>query len=151
MAFQRSLQGDVFPRSSVTTKLPTYRAPSGAPMSEDEQQAYRDLAVDVVFIAWRRLNRAVSLDEIYFGAAYFKGGIEQDKIQGVRDRVQSRIDNDLWPYARYARGKRTVDRRVNDAASADYYEDHVARICCVSPGVYQPNPALFVESLEASA
>ncbi len=136
-------QGLLFPRTSVVTKLPTYQAPSGSPLSEEEQQAYRDLIVDIVFIAWRRVHRAVSLGEVYFGFARMKGGLEQEWIQGVRQRVQSRIDNDLWPYVPYPRGKRTVDRRVNEAASADYYEDHVARIACVSIGVYQPNPAFL--------
>jgi len=149
---QRLLSGgDVFPRSSVTVKLSTYRAPSGAPMGEEEQQAYRALIVDVVFIAWRRLHRPICLWEICFGVDVFKNGLGQERLQGVQERVQSRIDNDLWPFARFARSKRTVDRRVNDAASPEYYEDHKARIVCVTPGVYQPNPALFKEPLEVSA
>lgn len=149
---QRLLSGgDVFPRSSITAKLSTYRAPSGAPMGEEEQQAYRDLIVDVVFIAWRRLRRPVNLFEICFGVDIFKDGLGQERLQGVQERVQSRIDNDLWPFARFARSKRTVDRRVNDAASPDYYEDHVARIVSVSPGIYQPNPVLFAKPLEVSA
>ena len=115
-------------------------------MSEEEQQAYRDIIVDIVFIAWRRVHRAVCLEEIYFGFPRLKGGVQQEWIQGVRERVQSRIDNDLWPYARFPRGKRTVDRRVNDAGSPDFYADNVARIVCVFPGTYQVNPALFEES-----
>ena len=139
-------QGLLFPRCSVTTKLSTYREPSGAPMGEEEQQAYRELIVDVVFIAWRRVHRAVSLQEVYWGFFTFKGGVQQERVLGVCERVQSRIDNDLWPYARFPRGKRTVDRRVNEAASADFYADNVARIACVSPGVYQPNPVLLGEA-----
>jgi hypothetical protein len=115
-------------------------------MSEAEQQAYRDLIVDFVCIAWRRLRRPVSLEEIYGGVDVFRGGVFQERILGVYERVQSRLEHDLWPYARFPRGKRTVDRRVNDAASPDFYEDHVARIVCVSPGIYQVNPVLFVEA-----
>jgi len=141
-------QGLLFPRSSVMVKLPTYSAPSGAPISEEEQQAYRDLVVDIVFIAWRRVNRAVSLEEIYYGFARMANGIQQEWIQGVRERVQSRIDNDLWPYAAYPRSKRTVDRRVNEVASNQFWPDNNARLACVSPGIYQPNPVLFEKSME---
>ena len=141
------MQASLFSRSSVTSKLPTYRAPAGAPMGEDEQQAYRDLIVDIVFIAWRRVHRAVCLDEIFFGFPRLERGVQQEWIQGVRERVQSRIDHDLWPYARFPRGKRTVDRRVNDAASPDFYDDNVSRIVLVDPGIYQPNPVFFGEGL----
>jgi hypothetical protein len=138
---QRSLFGeDVFPRSSVTTKLPTYREPAGAPMSEPEQQAYRDLIVDFVSIAWRRLHRAVNLQEIYDGIYFFSNGIAQDHLLGVKERVQSRIQNELWPYAPFVRSKRTVDRRVNESASDAFYEDNISRLACVSPGIYQPSP-----------
>jgi hypothetical protein len=115
-------------------------------MSEEEQQVYRDIIVDLVFIAWRRVHRPVSLYEIYSGFPRFAGGIQQEWIQGVRQRVKSRIDNDLWPYAEFPRGKRTVDRRVNEAASPDFYDDNVARIVCVQLGVFQPNPVLLGES-----
>lgn len=137
------IQQDVFPRSSITTKLPTYREPSGAPLSEEEQQAYRDLIVDIVFIAWRHIHRPISLDEIYYGFAKTKDGVQQERFQGVRERVQSRIDNELWPFASFPRGKRTVDRRVNDAASNQFWPDNISRLACVSLGLYQPNPRLF--------
>jgi hypothetical protein len=112
-------------------------------MSEPEQQAYRDLIVDFVSIAWRRLHRAVNLQEIYDGIYFFSNGIAQDHLLGVKERVQSRIQNELWPYAPFVRSKRTVDRRVNEAAAADFYEDHRAQIVCCSPGIYQLNPELI--------
>jgi hypothetical protein len=117
-------------------------------MSEEEQQAYRDLAVLVVYAGWRKLHRAVSLEEIYRGVNVFRDGVFQEHVMGVAERVESRVENDLWPhlYARFARSKRTVDRRVNEAAADDYYEDHRARIVCVTPGVYQPNPVFFKAS-----
>lgn len=109
-------------RSSVTTKLPTYKEPSGAPMSEEEQQLIRQLCVEAVFSVWNREHRATDLEEIFW--------FVQDKMKGKS-----------YPYQ--PRSKRTVDRRVNEAASPDYYEDNRAKIACVMPGVYQPNPALF--------
>jgi hypothetical protein len=116
-------------------------------MSEAEQQAYREIIVDFVSICHRKLHRAVSLSEIYGGASVFRAGIEQERILGVADRVQSRIDNDLWPYAGFVRSKRTVDRRVNEAAADDFFEDHVSRLACVSPGIYQWNPRLLEASV----
>ena len=142
---------DLLPRSSVTTKLPTYKKPAGPPMSEAEQEAYRDIIIDFVFIAWRKLHRPVSLDEIYYGAAVFKSGIAQESIIGVKERVQSRIDNDMWPYAKFVRSKRTIDRRVNDAGSPDYGENNISYLVLVNPGIYQPNPEFLVKkSPEAS-
>lgn len=141
---QKTLFGghDVFPRSSVTTKLPTYKAPSGAPMSEAEQEAYRRLAVAVVSIGWHLLKRAVELKEIYSGFE-LKTPTEKRWIDGVQKRVQDMIDAEDWAFAKFVRCRRTVDRRVNEAASPDFYEDHVARIVCVRPGLYQPNPVLL--------
>lgn len=136
-------QLDVFPRSSVTAKLPCYVEPAGAPLSEQEQQAYREIIVDFVYIAWRKLRRPVNLQEIYDGTPIFKGGVMQERIKGVAERVQSRIKNDLWPYAIYVRGKRTVDRRVNEAAAPQFYSDNKARIVAVMPGLYQINPELM--------
>lgn len=138
---QKSLfGGDIFPRSSVTTKLPTYHEPAGAPMTEQEQQAYRTLAVAVVSITWHLLKRAVSLQEIYDGILIMKNGVEQRRINGIRQRVQDMLDAGDWAFAKFPRSKRTVDRRVNEAAAADFYPDHIARIVLVEPGIYQPNP-----------
>ncbi|MBT0160695.1 hypothetical protein G4O51_12015 [Candidatus Bathyarchaeota archaeon A05DMB-2] len=109
-------------RSSVTTKLPTYVPPSGAPLSEEEQQAIRKLCVQAVFSVWNRERRPASLSEIF---AF----------------VRSKMLDPSYPFS--VRSKRTVDRRVNEAASPDFYADNVAKIACVSPGIYQPNPKLF--------
>lgn len=109
-------------RSSVTKKLPTYTPPSGAPMSEEEQTLIRKLCVQAVFSVWNTEKRPTNLGEIY---------------QFVRSRMKAKD----YPYN--VRSKRTVDRRVNEAASPDFYEDNLAKIACVSPGIYQPNPELF--------
>lgn len=109
-------------KSSVTTKLPTYTPPSGAPMSEEEQHLIRKLCVQAVFSVWNMEHRPTNLGEIYWF---------------VRERMKEKS----YPYK--TRSKRTVDRRVNEAASSDYYKDNVAKIACVSPGIYQPNPEIF--------
>jgi len=130
---------DVFSRSSVTTKLPTYQKPSGAPMSEAEQIQYRKLAFAVVLEAWRKLSRPVNLNEIYWGIIDWRHGIKQGVlVEGVRDRVQDAIEDDVWPFADFPRSKRTVDRRVNESASADFCGG-VSWLVCVSPGIYMPN------------
>ena len=57
----------------------------------------------------------------------------QQKIRKLRDTGEWQ-----FPY----RGKRTWDRRVNDAAT----EKHGAKIVAVTAGVYRPNPRLFLEA-----
>lgn len=140
----------VFSRSSIIAKLPTYRAPSGAPMSEAEQVQYRRLAFAVVFEAWRKLKRPVDLNEIFWGVFEWKSGVKHREIvQGVQSRVQASICEGVWVFADFPRSKRTVDRRVNEAASPDYCENNVAKLVCVSPGIYQPNPVLLSEEAKA--
>ncbi len=68
-------------------------------------------------------------------------------VRGVQDRVYDAIDEGVWPFGSFARGKRTVDRRVNEAAAPDFCEGNVALLICVSPGIYQPNPAVLGEGL----
>jgi len=109
-------------KSSVTKKLPTYIPPSGAPMSEEEQATIRKLCVQAVFSVWNTEHRPTNLGEIYLF---------------VTDRMKAKD----YPYK--VRSKRTIDRRVNETASPDFYEDNTSKIACVSPGIYQPNPELF--------
>ena len=82
MIGQNSLfdRDEVFPRSGVTTKMPTYRAPSGAPMSEAEQVQYRRLAFAVVFEVWRKLKRPVDLNEVYWGVWEWKDGLKRREV-----------------------------------------------------------------------
>jgi hypothetical protein len=114
-------------------------------MDEEEAEAYRELIADIVSIAWKKLQRPISLDEIYDGAYTYKDGIVQEQIKGVAERVRSRIKNELWPFAQYVRSKRTVDRRVNEAASDDFCPDNISYLALVAPGIYQPNPKRMVQ------
>ena len=119
-------QQDVFPRSSVTLKLPTWK-PQPIPADENECAAIRKLTVEAVFKVWNIEHRPADLMEIY--------EIVTDKIAMLRRNQQ-------WSW-KENRSKRTIDRRVNEASSKDFYPDGVPRICAVTSGLYQPNPALF--------
>ena len=138
---QVTLRGDIFPRSSISTKLPSYTPPSGAPMSEAEQEAYREKVREVVFGVWYNFRRPACLAEIYFGVKEEASG--KILLSGVRSRVQQLIRDGCWAFATFARSKRSVDRRVNEAASPDFYSDNLAMIVSVNPGVFQPNPEVL--------
>jgi hypothetical protein len=116
--------------SGATTKLPTW-CPQGIPGDEFELAAYREVVKQAVFSVWNRRHRATDLREIY---------------DFVCEYVHERIKLHEWPYASFVRGKRYVDRRVNEAASQLYASDGVPKIVAVTSGIYQPNPALFVVS-----
>lgn len=134
-------EDELVPRSSVTTKLPTYRAPSGASMSEAEQVQYRRMAFAFALEAKRKLDRPVSLAEFYWGIWEWKGGLKtREVVQGIQGRVQDLIGEGVWAFAEYARSKRTVDRRVNESAADDFCPGNVSFLVCVSPGIYQINP-----------
>lgn len=111
--------------SGKTEKLPSWR-PQGIPMDEPERAAYRQLAVEAVFSVWNEEHRPAQLKEIYIKV--------QEKIQTLSTLGQ-------WPY--HYRSKRSIDRRVNEAASPAYCEGKSPRIVAVTAGIYQPCPALF--------
>jgi len=119
-------QLDVFPRSSITLKLPCWK-PQPVPAGESECEAIRKLAVEAVYKIWNTEHRPADLMDIYV--------IVTEKIGKLRA-------DDEWPWREY-RSKRTVDRRVNEASSKDFYADGIPKICAVTSGVYQPNPAIF--------
>jgi hypothetical protein len=120
------LQQDLLSRSSVTAKLSTWR-PQVIPLQENESEAYRKLVCEAVFNYWKFKHRPCSLVEIF--------GFVTAKVEALRKR-------DEWPFKAY-RGRRTVDRRVNEACSPQFYADNIARIVAVTAGIYQPNPKLF--------
>lgn len=138
-------QQELFPRPrlSITEKLPTWK-PQAVPLSEEEAKAYRDIIVGVVFAVHSVEKRPASLAEIYYGVRS-KGKDKQwiVKVNGVRQRVYALIDDKEWPYAQFVRCKRTVDRRVNDAASPDFYKNRIPKIVAVTHGIYQVNPKLI--------
>ncbi len=121
------MQSTLFSRSSVTTKLPTYK-PQAIPLQEEESEAYRQLCVKAVFSVWNTEHRASDLAEIYYY---------------VHSRVNEMIANGEWPYAQFVRSKRTVDRRVNEIASKDFNKDGIVKVVAVTAGIYQPSPKLF--------
>jgi hypothetical protein len=119
-------QQDVFPRSSVTLKLPCWR-PQLIPADESECATIRKLAVEAVYKIWNTQHRPCTLQEIF--------DIVTEKISVQREKGE-------WPWKEF-RSKRTVDRRVNEASSKDFYADGIPKICAVTSGIYQPNPKLF--------
>ena len=112
--------------SGATKKLPSWR-PQGIPLDEDERKALRALCTQAVFSTWYQEHRPTQLSEIY---------------RFVKAKITEKSAAREWPFSEY-RGKRTIDRRVNEAACGAYSEDGVARIVAVTAGVYQPNPELF--------
>lgn len=56
-----------------------------------------------------------------------------------QQKVRQRRADETWNYP--YRGKRTWDRRVNEAASLE----HGAKIVAVTAGMYRPNQKLFQE------
>jgi hypothetical protein len=98
-----------------TVKLATWQ-PQLIPLSEQERDWIRQVIVEAVFSIWNTEHRPTNLQEI------FNIYVEKCKKEKVRIRK-----------------KRTVDRRVNEAASLEFG----ARIVSNTSGMYQPNPRLF--------
>jgi len=119
--------------SGATKKLQSWR-PQGIPLDEAERAAYRQLAVEAVYSIWNREGRPAQLSEI---------------CRLVRRKVKEKIAADEWPFRSY-RSKRTIDRRVNEAASSQFSKDGVPKIVAVTSGVYQPNPTLFEKKADGA-
>ena len=123
--------------AEATVKLGNWRPHSKPP--NDECAALRELVVQAVFGCYYEKKQLlaemgkppqpVSLDEIYL-------------------RVQVKVDQKQrigkWRYGWTS--KRTVDRRVNEAATKKYAENGVPKIVAITSGFYRPNPALLEES-----
>ena len=117
-----------------TLKLKGWK-PHPPPREGEETQAYRSLIVEAVRIIYEHNRqiyaqmgfppRPVTLGEIY---------------QAVTRKARALKRAGKWPYP--IRGKRWVDRRVNEAACPDFYPDRIPRIVAASAGRYIPNPAL---------
>jgi hypothetical protein len=123
-----------FKRQSVTAKLPTWKSPT-IPLSEGEASAYRQLIVEAVFSIYNTEKCPCDLARIY---------------SIVKEKVKERISQKAWPYAPFCRSKRTVDRRVNEAASPDF-NGGLPKIVAVTSGIYQVNPSLFKVEILAEA
>ena len=94
----------------------------------------REMASQFVFGVWNEERRACSLNEIW---------------RGVCARIRQRQADNDWPKIWVAPIKRTMDRRVNEAADVRFSEDGVTTpIICTKAGWYQANPALFEETVK---
>lgn len=86
--------------------------------------------------------------------AFWNNHKQPSTLYSIFLSVKSKIDDDVtmgqWPNNwKYPVGKRTIDRRVNEAADSKFYSDGVPKIVMVEKGVYKPNPVLF-EKKEAT-
>lgn len=61
----------------------------------------------------------------------------------VQDKIRMLKTTGRWGWK--IPGKRTIDRRVNEAADPRFYDDGVPKIVAVTAGVYAPNAQLFKE------
>ena len=95
----------------------------------------RSMASQVVIGIWNKERRPVKLSEIY---------------QGVREKIQHRIEDSDWPKVWLMPSKRTCDRRVNEAADLRFFESEseTTPIICLKAGTYVCNPALFEQEVK---
>lgn len=96
----------------------------------ERNRAIRQYVKQAVFKVWNEKQRAATLHEIW---TY------------VRDHIETEHKLGAWPSNWGFPGKRTVDRRVNEAADPRFYKDATPKIVAASAGKYQPNPELFIE------
>ena len=95
---------------------------------EEVCKKLRQYIVEAVFSFWAERKKPTSLIGIFFR---------------VNSRISKECKMGLWPRRLGHPGKRTIDRRVNEAADPRFYENGVPKIVAVTAGVYQPNPVLF--------
>ena len=109
----------------MTVKLPGW-TPQGPPENMQCLMELRALVVQAVFAKWNKEGKPSSLLSIFYR---------------VQDRTRELKATGRWPWK--IPGKRTIDRRVNEAADPRFYDDRVPKIVAVKAGLYQPNPTLF--------
>lgn len=95
----------------------------------------RKMVAQIVIGVWNTQHRPMKLNEIY---------------QKLREKVAERIEDHDWPAIWGFPIKRTVDRRVNEAADYRFYteKDEVPPIIALKAGTYQANPALFEKEVK---
>lgn len=98
---------------------------------EEMCKRLRQYIVEAVFARWNDKIKPSTLVSIFYR---------------VNDRISKERTLGRWPREWKNPGKRTIDRRVNEAADPRFYEDRVPKIVAVTAGEYQPNPKLFEES-----
>ncbi len=105
------------PTSGATVKLPTYQRKLN-PVDPVESEHLRTLIVRAVVQIYNESHRPTDLKEIYDWVIEHLGDVD---------------------YRFHHTSKRSVDRRVNEAAS----KQHGAKIVAVSAGIYQPSPQFY--------
>jgi len=118
---------------SGTLKLSGWKPVRPSEKDIERFNVIRQLVVKAVFAKWNKDKEPATLLSIFFKV--------QDNIKELITTAQWNRWKKEWGIP----GKRTIDRRVNEAADPRFYEDGVPKIVAVSAGVYQPNPALFVK------
>jgi len=92
-------------------------------------QMIRHLCSQAVYSKWNQEKAASSLMDIYLF---------------VKKRIRQRVALGEWnPKVWRVPGKRTVDRRTNEAADPRFWGDGVTPIIAVKAGLYMPNPSVF--------
>ena len=107
-------------------------APQAQPPENDEIKAHRQMVVEIVYgLYWRKMQRLksigmppqpVSLSEVW--AEFVSRRLT---LQSIKD----------WKWHQHE--KRYLDRRVNEAACPNFYENRKPKIIAASAGIYLPN------------
>ena len=96
--------------------------------NEEMCKRLRQYIVEAVFARWNKEIKSSTLMNIFYR---------------VQDRIHEERTLGRWPKEWKQPGKRTIDRRVNEAADPRFYQNGVPKIVAVTAGEYQPNPKLF--------
>lgn len=113
--------------SSKTVKVEGWQPQQAPP--ENECAEMRQIVVEAVMSLYNESTLPFTMFSCNLNQIYRRC---QTKVRHLRD-----LKKWSFPY----RGKRTWDRRVNEAASLEYG----AKIVAVTAGVYRPNQKLFQE------
>lgn len=88
------------------------------------------MAVEAVFAVWNEYRLPANLEDIY---------------HLVKVKISKAKELKTWKWG--TPSKRTIDRRVSDAADPKFYEvSGVPKIVAVTAGIYRPNPILFEDA-----
>jgi hypothetical protein len=112
----------------MSAKLPGWRQQKQP--NEEMCNRLRQYIVEAVFARYNEKHKPSNLLNIYLN-------------------VDARIEREwpvIWPKRWGKPSKRTVDRRVSEAADPRYYPDNLPKIVAVTAGVYTVNPVLFKEA-----
>ncbi len=117
-----------------TVKLDGWK-PHAIP-DEDRSKIIRQMVREAVFSKYNRFKQPSNLEEIY-------------RLVKAKMIIAESEDKFPWKIAI----KRTVDRRVNEAASVVFclkHDEGIPKIVAVTAGLYTVNPKMFVEATSTS-